>query len=176
APGEATRDLAAAMTSGLLDALAAAFAASVEPLPVPRATRGAIALVDRAEQYLRTRPMAPAFTAELSAVLGVAPRTLHKAFVAACGMSPQAYLKRRRLMQVHAALKAGGPDTLLVKSAALSHGFWHLGNFAAAYREQFGQMPSETMAQARAERRSGVAGFAMAPLPTPAPIAVAAGQ
>ena len=37
----------------------------------------------------------------------------------------------------------------LVKSVALTHGFWHLGQFAHDYRATFGEMPSETLARAR---------------------------
>jgi hypothetical protein len=34
-----------------------------------------------------------------------------------------------------------------VKSIALSHGFWHLGQFAHDYRATFGEAPSETLAR-----------------------------
>jgi AraC family transcriptional regulator, ethanolamine operon transcriptional activator len=36
-----------------------------------------------------------------------------------------------------------------VKAVALSHGFWHLGQFAHDYRVAFGEAPSETLARAR---------------------------
>jgi AraC family ethanolamine operon transcriptional activator len=36
-----------------------------------------------------------------------------------------------------------------VKSVALSHGFWHLGQFARDYRETFGETPTETLARGR---------------------------
>jgi AraC family ethanolamine operon transcriptional activator len=49
------------------------------------------------------------------------------------------WLVRRRLV--------AGADS--VKAAALAYGFWHLGDFAQAYREQFGEMPSETLARSR---------------------------
>jgi hypothetical protein len=34
-----------------------------------------------------------------------------------------------------------------VKSAALDHGFWHLGRFAHEYRNLFGERPSETLSR-----------------------------
>jgi AraC family ethanolamine operon transcriptional activator len=36
-----------------------------------------------------------------------------------------------------------------VKAVALSHGFWHLGQFAHDYRVSFGESPSETLARAQ---------------------------
>lgn len=151
-----------AITMSLTEHVSAAFALA-EERAMPRATRAAIRLVGAAEALLHAMPARPLFTQDLCARLGVSPRSLHKAFVAATGTSPQVYLRRRRLMMVHAVLKDGGGDAGLVKSAALSHGFWHLGHFARAYREQFGQTPSETLALARvgsyrrAARRSGTA-------------------
>jgi AraC family transcriptional regulator, ethanolamine operon transcriptional activator len=37
----------------------------------------------------------------------------------------------------------------LIKSVALSHGFWHPGQFSHDYRETFGEMLSDTLAQTR---------------------------
>jgi AraC family transcriptional regulator, ethanolamine operon transcriptional activator len=55
-------------------------------------------------------------------------------------------------MLVRRALASGGAGVRLVKSVALAHGFWHLGNFARDYRERFGEAPSETLARARPSR------------------------
>jgi AraC family ethanolamine operon transcriptional activator len=137
-----------ALGAGLMDAATEAFAGPDGSSAIPRRMRTAIRLVSAAEEYLHAHVSRPIYGADLCAALGVSPRALHAAFVAACGMSPQAYLRRRRLVLVHAALKAGGPGAPLVKSVALSHGFWHLGRFASEYRAQFGQSPSETLAQA----------------------------
>ncbi|MBX6372714.1 MAG: helix-turn-helix domain-containing protein [Acetobacteraceae bacterium] len=106
-----------------------------------------------AEEFLRANVARPIYNADICEALRVSPRTLHDAFVTACGMSPQAYLKLRRLMLVRCALRSGGPGgARLVKSVALAHGFWHLGNFAHDYRVYFGETPSETLAAARSAR------------------------
>jgi transcriptional regulator GlxA family with amidase domain len=34
-----------------------------------------------------------------------------------------------------------------VKACALAFGFWHLGDFSASYRLQFGETPSQTLAR-----------------------------
>src|SRR5690349_20941352 len=106
-------------------------------------------LVAAAEEHLCTRPSRPIYVDDLCKLLGVAPRKLHRAFIAARGMSPGMYLKRQRLIMVRQALESAGPKAPLVKSAALDHGFWHLGHFARDYRDLFGEAPSETLARTR---------------------------
>lgn len=160
----AVHGFAPAVQGALAEAMIEAFAQADGWLPVARARRSAMRLVRQAEELLGANPFQPLFTAELCSELGVSPNTLHAAFVAVCAMSPQAYLKRRRLMMAHRALKSGEPGAVLVKSVALAHGFLHFGNFAHDYRAQFGQSPSRTLALARsgAFRRRNVAAAAVA--------------
>ncbi len=151
AEGPPAPGFAEALAGSLSAYVVAAFAA-VHTVAIPRATSAAIRLVGTAEALLRAHPDRPFLTPDLSLALAVSPRSLHNAFIAVAGLSPQAYLKRRRLMMVHVALKQGGGDAGLVKSVALAHGFWHLGHFARSYHEQFGETPSETLSRARAGR------------------------
>jgi AraC family ethanolamine operon transcriptional activator len=78
--------------------------------------------------------------------IGVSVRTMRDAVQRHRGMSLHRYLRLRRLWLVRRRLIAGADS---VKSAALAYGFWHLGDFGRAYREQFGEMPSETLARSR---------------------------
>ncbi|MGG5822126.1 helix-turn-helix domain-containing protein [Falsiroseomonas sp. HW251] len=98
-----------------------------------------------AESYLNAHLERPIYTEELCRALSVSTHTLMEAFHGTLGVSPHRYLKLRRLNLVRAALmrQDGGPQ--LVKSIALSHGFWHLGQFSHDYREHFGETPSETL-------------------------------
>jgi AraC family transcriptional regulator, ethanolamine operon transcriptional activator len=107
-------------------------------------------IVREADAHLRADPMRPVYTDALCAALGVSATRLQQAFHATFAISPHRYLKLRRMGMVRAALlsPAEGPWRS-VKAAALSHGFWHLGQFAHDYRETFGEMPSETLARAR---------------------------
>lgn len=111
----------------------------------PRRTRGLLRLVDAADGYLRAHVARPIYTDELCAALAVSPRKLHDAFTATYGMSPHAYLKLRRLSLVRCALGAAEPSSRLVKSMALSYGFWHMGRFAHDYFALFGETPSQTL-------------------------------
>jgi AraC family ethanolamine operon transcriptional activator len=105
-------------------------------------------IVVGAEAYLGTHLDRPIYTDELCRALAISPATLADAFRATLTISPHRYLKLRRLNLVRAALLRNDGPAPLVKTVALSHGFWHLGQFARDYREQFGESPSETLARA----------------------------
>jgi AraC family ethanolamine operon transcriptional activator len=104
-----------------------------------------------AEAYLNAHLDRPIYTDELCQVLAVSPATLGDAFHRAVGVSPHRYLKLRRLNMVRSALLQHEERPLLVKSVALAHGFWHLGEFAREYREHFGESPSRTLAGANCD-------------------------
>jgi len=86
------------------------------------------------------------YSEELAAHIGVSVRTMHDAVRRYRGMSLHRYLRLRRLWLVRRRLIAGADS---VKAAALAYGFWHLSDFAQAYREQFGEVPSETLGRSR---------------------------
>ena len=70
--------------------------------------------------------------------------TLKRGFKEEFGLTPKAYMKSRRLAAVQTELIRLGPDAV-ISDIANEWGFWHMGNFAAAYRKQFGELPSETL-------------------------------
>ena len=101
-----------------------------------------------ADAYLGEHRDRPIYTEELCNGLAVSASSLAEAFRAMFGVSPHRFLKLRRLSMVRAALLTRESPALLVKSVALSHGFWHLGQFAHDYRATFGKSRSETLARA----------------------------
>jgi AraC family ethanolamine operon transcriptional activator len=116
----------------------------------PRQTADTLRRVAAADGFLRAHINRPVYTDELCAALHVSARALHQSFAAVYGMSPHAYLRRRRLLLVRRALQsARGDGPVLVKSVALAHGFWHLGRFARDYAAMFREMPSETIGKDR---------------------------
>jgi AraC family ethanolamine operon transcriptional activator len=62
-------------------------------------------------------------------------------------MSPVTYLRALRLNGVRRELKRGGDEA--VADRAARWGFWHQSRFAADYKHLFGELPSETLRQAR---------------------------
>ncbi len=79
---------------------------------------------------------------DMAEVAGVSGRRLQQGFREQMGMSPTVYLRVVRLERVHDDLMAGaGPVT----DIALRWGFTHHSRFATAYRDRFGEAPSETL-------------------------------
>jgi AraC family ethanolamine operon transcriptional activator len=74
----------------------------------------------------------------------VSERTLHYAFQEVRGLTPMAYFRACRLNAVRQGLKTVA-DTASVQQIAQRWGFWHPGEFAAAYRRLFGELPSRTL-------------------------------
>ena len=77
----------------------------------------------------------------------ISERTLRYAFRHVLGMSPVAYLSRLRLHRVHKSLKEANRQATTVTTEALQWGFWHVGDFSKAYKECFGELPSDTLAR-----------------------------
>jgi AraC-like DNA-binding protein len=88
----------------------------------------------------------PVYSEEIAREVGVSVRTMHDAILRYRGMSLHRYLRLRRLWLVRQQLLVGADS---VKATALAFGFWHLGDFSASYRLQYGEMPSETLARSR---------------------------
>ena len=137
----------------LRDALLKAAHDLVSPEPdiklrMPRSTQAWRRIVLRADDYVRTHIDRPIYSEELCDVLAVSASALSDAFQASFGVSPHRFLKLRRLSMARAALRPYEGRTPLVKSVALAHGFWHLGQFAHDYHATFGDRPSDTLARA----------------------------
>lgn len=89
----------------------------------------------------------PVYSEELAQHVGVSVRSMHDAILRYRGMSLHRFLRLRWLWLVRRQLLEGTAES--VKATALAFGFWHLGDFSASYRLQFGEPPSETLARAR---------------------------
>jgi AraC-like DNA-binding protein len=81
----------------------------------------------------------------LADLTGVSMRSLSRAFEKKYGLGPMAFVRQRRLDACYAQLLGSDRDATSVTEVAMSYGFWHLGKFAIAYKETFGESPSETL-------------------------------
>jgi AraC-like DNA-binding protein len=104
-----------------------------------RAARQALALIAEASD-------APLTVGEVCRSVGVSERTLRYAFREQLGVSPKQYLQLVRLGGVRRDFQLAAPGAKIA-DVANRWGFWHLGQFAADYRRQFGELPSETLAR-----------------------------
>ena len=82
---------------------------------------------------------------DLCRAAAVSERALQYAFKEVIGLTPVAYLTRLRLHRLRQALLAATHGSTTVSAAALDWGFWHFGEFSRAYKECFGELPSDTL-------------------------------
>ncbi|HOW69478.1 MAG TPA: helix-turn-helix domain-containing protein [Phycisphaerae bacterium] len=120
-------------------------AASVELAPRDLTRQAYSRVVQIAEDYALTHATKRLCVTDLCTAAGVSERTLQYAFKELMGITPVAYLTRLRLHRVRQALRAATHGTTTVTAEALRWGFWHFGDFARAYKECFGELPSDTL-------------------------------
>jgi AraC-like DNA-binding protein len=105
------------------------------------------AIVRRVEAYIDAHAREPLVLADLVGVAGVSARTLQVGFLAAHGTSPMAYVQQRRLARAREDLQSAARGTT-VTEVARRLGFIAAGRFSVAYRQRFGESPSQTLARA----------------------------
>lgn len=120
-----------------------------EPIVTRRTFISSSRIVRAAEEYLRAHVHDPVRLPQLCRHLGVAERSLYRAFHEVLHVSPAVYLRRWRLCQARRMLANPQSADLTVADAALHFGFWELGRFAGQYRHLFGGLPSETLTSAK---------------------------
>ena len=102
-------------------------------------------VVELAEACYRADPAGSISIARLCRIVGLSERGLRNAFYDVRGMSPKRSMLRDRLQGVRRALRNQRARDTTVTSVATDHGFYELGRFAGAYKELFGEVPSETL-------------------------------
>ncbi len=140
---------AAALEQAAAEALLGRLDLPVPRVPAPERRR----LASRAEDYLRANRFRPVTIAELCAATGAPERTLHDACRERFGMPPIAFL---RVLRLHGARRQlmDQADATSVTVTATDWGFFHFGEFAAAYRRLFGELPSQTLRRGNATARA----------------------
>ena len=116
--------------------------------------------VRRAEEWLDPHAHEPVTISKAAVAAGVSVRSLQEAFRRYRGVSPQQFLKERRIELARTQLLAGEAGAT-VKSIATATGYNNPGRFSAEYHRRFGELPSETLR--RAQRAHGI------PSPVPPP-------
>ncbi|GAA4266252.1 helix-turn-helix domain-containing protein [Frondihabitans peucedani] len=111
-----------------------------EALLVPRLARARAAV-----EFLQENAHLPITPADAAAAAGMHTRSLQNAFQRHLGTSPTEYLRCIRLDRVRRDLLEHTPKTASVTDVARAWGFGHLGRFASAYQERFGEKPNETL-------------------------------
>lgn len=128
------------LTTLLLSSLSSSVAWAFQR-PAPSADPMA---VRRAQEFMAANAGRAISMAEIAAASGVSLRSLQDAYRRSRNMTLGEGLLSLRLERFRKSLIEPG-DPASVTDAAFSAGFGHLGRAAAAYRERYGEMPSETL-------------------------------
>jgi AraC family ethanolamine operon transcriptional activator len=107
-------------------------------------------LVGRACDFVLAAGDEPPTMLAVCRAVGASPRKLEYCFRSVLGTSPSRYLRTMRLNAVRRELRLCGDPARTIQDIAARWGFWHMSAFAAAYRGQFGELPSRTRQQALA--------------------------
>ena len=103
----------------------------------------------RALGWLKLRLDEPVVLDDLAGAAGVRPRTLEAHFKTHLGTTPMGWVRRTRLARARQQLLASREEDANVTGIANANGFTELGRFAAQYRRQFGELPSQTLKTSR---------------------------
>ena len=128
---EAIRILVACLSMGTVQAHEVAYRSS--------------AIMARLDQVLQNHPHEIPRIPDICAVLGISARTLQASCQQHVGVGPSRYFHLRAMRRAHHALIDAPPGSASVSRIAKCHGFNEPGRFAAAYRKQFGELPSATL-------------------------------
>ncbi|MCU0564228.1 MAG: helix-turn-helix domain-containing protein [Desulfobacterales bacterium] len=141
------KDQRAAAQVEMIEMLLATLGATrgTEPSLVDDTRQSQTLVVKAAEDYALSHPDQRVYVTDLCRAAAVSERALAYAFKEVMGLTPVAYLTRLRLHRVRQALLAGTQGSTTVSAAALDWGFWHFGEFSRAYKECFGELPSDTL-------------------------------
>lgn len=104
--------------------------------------------VRRAVELLEGRPEDSWTTRDLAAEVGLSARGLQSGFCDLTGAPPMTYLRGVRLRRTRGDLVDSNAEHTTVSQVAHLWGFTHLGRFAAAYRHEYGELPSDTLGAA----------------------------
>jgi AraC family ethanolamine operon transcriptional activator len=103
-------------------------------------------ILDRALEYIEAHFQSSVNMADLCTYAGVSQSTLGRLFARELNITPSAFLYARRLHEVRKMLKERHCEKSIARIAQDS-GFTHMGRFSAAYRRQFGVLPSQDRRQ-----------------------------
>ena len=141
------KDQGAAAQVEMVETLLATLGATsdFEPTRADHVHQSQTVVVKAAEDYALSHADERVYVTDLCRAAAVSERALEYAFKEVMGLTPVAYLTRLRLHRVRQALLLATHGTTTVSTVALDWGFWHFGEFSRAYKDCFGELPSDTL-------------------------------
>ncbi len=138
------------LEQSLMHALIALQPSNISAMAGKRRVTIAPRCVRRVEDYIMANAGEQILLSDLIAVSGVCGRTLFRTFRQFREVSPMEYLRQTRLRMVRQSLlQSRGSET--VTAVLTKWGITQFGRFAADYRRQYGELPSETLRSSRGD-------------------------
>lgn len=100
--------------------------------------------IERIRNYVLDNITTDITIEELADLCQISRKSLYNLFERETGLTPSAYVRRLKLESAHSELK-NNERIKNVTQVALKYGFTNLGRFSAQYREQIGELPSQTL-------------------------------
>ncbi|MBB6489298.1 AraC family transcriptional regulator [Rhizobium lusitanum] len=132
------------LRDGLTSLLLSGLRHNHQPALARPAPDGEPIAVRRADEYIRSNATHAITTGDIAQAAGIPLRTLQDSYRRARGHTLLEAVQSARLETLRRTLLAGETD-LTVADAVFACGLGHLGRAAFAYRERFGESPSETL-------------------------------
>jgi len=107
--------------------------------------------IKKVKEFIEANWNKPIDVEGMAAVAKVSARSLFRQFKKDCGCSPAEFAKQIRLNRAKEMLERANPDTTVV-DIAFTCGFQNAGHFARDFKLAFGELPSEAMRRADAQR------------------------
>jgi AraC-like DNA-binding protein len=102
-------------------------------------------ILRRAREYIEAHLSETIPIRDVCTVSATSLSKLERTFQRELQMSPSRYILTCRLEAVRKELGKSSSADMQIAHVAMDHGFNHLGRFAGSYREQFGELPSQTV-------------------------------
>jgi AraC-like DNA-binding protein len=139
----------AVLGRGLLDAIIAHVGRLPRPLIGRANPHGHARIVARARAYILENLEHPISIDAIAAAAYTSRRTLHRAFHYVLDETPQSYVRKLRLHRIRRDLASDAEFLCTITIVANQWGISELGRLSGWYRDLFGELPSETLAQRR---------------------------
>ncbi len=107
-------------------------------------------IVGRAREFIEAHIDHPISLDELCKASCASKRTPHRAFLEVMDDTPQQFILKQRLNRIRRDLACNDEAERTVTVVSMRWGITELGRLAARYREQFGELPSDTLRRRRA--------------------------
>jgi AraC-like DNA-binding protein len=139
----------AVLGKGLLDAIIAHVGRPPRRQVGRASPQGHARIVARARAYILENLEHPLSIDAIAAAGYTSRRTLHRAFIYVLDETPQSYIRKLRLHRIRRDLASEAEFLCTITVVANQWGISELGRLSGWYRDLFGELPSETLAQRR---------------------------